>query len=132
MPYFLDTNICINIIRKKSPQLLKKLVSHDISKIAISTITLSELEYGLEKSVDPNRNKLALIEFLALITVLPYDDQAAYMYGKIRALLEKKGNLIGPLDMLIGAHALASKATLVTNNRREFERIPGLKVEDWS
>lgn len=131
MKYLLDTDICIYIIKKKPEQVIKRLVRHDISNISISAITLSELEYGAEKSSNKERNKLALSEFLSPITILPYDDNVAQSYGKVRAFLEKEGIVIGPLDMLIGAHALASKAILVTNNNREFDRIPGLKVENW-
>ncbi len=131
MKYLLDTNICIYIIKKKPDQVLKKLISQDISNISISSITLSELEYGIEKSSFKERNRLALTEFLAPIAILPYNDYAALAYGKIRFFLEKKGIAIGPLDTLIGAHALSIKATLVTNDHREFERIPGLKVENW-
>ncbi len=131
MKFLLDTNICIDIIRKKSPQVLKEFLRHDIVDIGISVITLSELEYGVEKSLKPDQNKAALMEFLAPLTVVHYDNQAAAVYGKIRTVLEKQGKSIGALDILIGAHALAVKAILVTNNNREFERIPGLKVEKW-
>ena len=131
MKYLLDTNICIYLIKRKSPQVLKKLIQQDISNIGISSITLSELEYGVEKSAHKEQNKLALTEFFAPLNVLPYDDRVAPVYGKIRAFLEKEGLTIGPVDMLIGAHALSLKTVLVTNNHREFERIPGLKVENW-
>ncbi len=131
MKYLLDTDICIYIIKKKPEQVIKRLVRHDISNISISAITLSELEYGAQKSTNKERNQLALSEFLSPITILPYDDNVAQSYGKVRAFLEKEGIVIGPLDMLIGAHALACKAILVTNNNREFDRIPGLKVENW-
>lgn len=131
MKYLLDTNICIYIIKKKPDQVLKRLVRHDIANVGISAVTLSELEYGIEKSSNRERNKLALSEFLAPINILPYDDQAAQTYGRVRFALEKKGASIGPLDMLIGAHALSLKAILVTNNHREFERIPELKIENW-
>ena len=131
MLYLLDTDMCIAIIKKKPAQVLQKLTQQDISHVAISSITLSELEYGVEKSLYREQGKMALVEFLAPLTILPYDDGAAPFYGRIRAFLEKQGRMIGPLDMLIGAQALSIKATLVTNNKREFERIPGLKVENW-
>lgn len=131
MKYLLDTNICIYLIKKKPEQVLRKLTHQDVSHVGISAITLSELEYGVEKSSHQEQNKLALAEFLAPLTILPYDDNVASTYGKIRTFLEKEGIAIGPLDMLIGAHALTVKVTLVTNNNREFERIPGLKVENW-
>ena len=131
MKYFLDTNICIYIIKKKPQQVLKKLIQQDISRVGISSITLSELEYGVEKSSHKEQNKFALAEFLAPLTVFAYDDNVSSTYGKIRAFLEKKRSAIGPLDMLIGAHALSMKAILVTNNDQEFARIPGLNVENW-
>ena len=131
MKYLLDTDICIYIIKKKPQQVLKKLVRQDISNVGISAITLSELEYGVEKSLYKEQSKLALAEFLGPLTILPYDDNVAPAYGKIRAFLEKYGMTIGPLDLMIGAHALSTKAILVTNNEREFGRIPGLTVENW-
>ncbi len=131
MKYLLDTNICIYIIKKKPEEVLRRLIRHDISGIGISSITLSELEYGIEKSSQRDRNKLALAEFLAPLTILPYDDNAAAVYGRVRALMEKEGTIIGPLDMLIAAHAMSLKAILVTNNQEEFERVSGLKVENW-
>ncbi len=129
--YLLDTDICVYIIKRKPDQVLKKLRRQDILNVGISSITLSELEYGAEKSSDKERNKLALNEFLAPVAVLPYDDNVASAYGKIRVFLEKQGNSIGNLEMMIGAHALSLKVILVTNNEREFGRIPGLKVENW-
>ena len=132
MKYLLDTNICVEMIRRKPKLLLHRLIQKDISDVAISSITLSELEYGVEKSPQREKNKLALVEFVTPFTILPYDDTAASIYGKIRAFLEKEGTPVGPLDMLIGAHALALKAILVTNNEREFKRISELKVENWT
>ena len=131
MKYLLDTDICIYLIKRKPEQLLKRLIDQDISNIGISSITLSELEYGVEKSSHKEQNKLALAEFLAPLNVLPYDDNVASTYGKIRVFLEREGITIGPLDTLIGAHALSMKVILVTNNHREFGRIPGLKIENW-
>ena len=104
----------------------------DISEVGISSITLTELEYGVQKSSQRERNKLALAQFVAPLAILPYDDHVAPTYGRIRALLEQEGITIGSLDMLIGSHALSLPAILVTNNDREFKRIPGLKVENWS
>ena len=129
--YLLDTDICVYIIKKKPEQVLKKLVQQDIAHVAISSITLSELEYGAEKSPYREQEKRALAEFLAPLTVLPYAEDAAACYGEARAWLEKQGTSIGPMDLLITAHALSVKATLVTNNVREFKRVPGLKVENW-
>ncbi len=132
MKYLLDTNICIELIRYQTPAILKHLVQKPITRVFISAITLSELEYGVEKSAHPARNKIALVEFMGSLEVLPYDDMVAGHYGKIRTYLEKHGTPIGHLDMLIAAHALAIKAVLVTNNEKEFKRVPLLKVENWT
>jgi len=130
--YLLDTDICIYLIKRRPPGALVELQSKDISTVAISSITLSELEYGVAKSTQPQQNKLALAQFLAPLEILPYDDRAAAHYGPVRAQLEKLGTPIGPLDMLIAAHALAVEAILVTNNVREFSRVAGLVVENWA
>lgn len=129
--FMLDTNICIYIIKKKPKQVINHLLQIDISDIGISSITQSELEYGVMKSQKINQNKIALIEFLSPIAIMPYDDLAAQEYGKLRAHLEKQGTTIGSLDMLIAAHALSLKCILVTNNESEFSRVPGLAVENW-
>jgi len=127
----LDTNICIYIIKKKPLSVINKLQSLDVADIGISSITLSELEYGVSKSTQPEKNKLALTKFLAPIQIASYDDMAAEKYGDIRAALEKSGKTIGPLDILIAAHALSLGCILVTNNTKEFERIKSLKIENW-
>ncbi len=129
--YLLDTNICIYIIRRKPEPVIRRLLRLPVSSVGISSITLSELEYGVEKSARPAQNRRALIRFLAPLEILPYDDEAARAYGRVRAGLERQGTPIGALDMLIAAHALAAACTLVTNNEREFRRIPGLRVENW-
>ncbi len=131
MKYLLDTNICIYIIKKRPLGVLRRLKEMRLSDIGISSITLSELEYGVEKSERREQNKAALIEFAAPLQVFPYDDLAAMEYGRIRAFLEKRGRPLGPLDMLIAAHALALNFVLVTNNLREFRRVPALRVENW-
>ena len=130
--HMLDTNICIYIIRKKPERVLRRLRRYRVSEIGVSAITLSELEYGVAKSIKPRQNKLALTEFLAPIEILPYDDMTARQYGELRAHLERDGTPIGSLDMLIAAHALSLKCTLVTNNEVQFQRVPGLKVENWA
>lgn len=132
MRFLLDTSTCISIIRERPARVIRRLTAQDISDVGISTITLSELEYGVEKSSRPERNRLALAQFLAPLEVLPYDDRAASAYGPIRAELERQGTPIGPLDTLIAAHALALGLTLVTSNTREFRRVPGLAVADWA
>jgi tRNA(fMet)-specific endonuclease VapC len=131
MKYLLDTNICIYLIKKKPIEVIKKLSELNINDIGISSITLSELEYGVEKSSNPERNKIALIEFLSMIEIYDYDDKAAKEYGKIRTELEKKGIVIGSLDMLIAAHAKSRDMILVTNNEREFKRIKELLIKNW-
>jgi len=131
MKYMLDTNICIYIIKKKPIKVLKQLKKTKSDDVCISSITLSELEYGIQKSAFPEKNKLALTEFLIPLTILPYNELAASEYGKIRAELEKTGNVIGSMDMLIGAHALSANLSLITNNIKEFKRIKNLKIKNW-
>jgi tRNA(fMet)-specific endonuclease VapC len=128
----LDTCACIEVIRKRGGPILERLIRCGAGGACVSAITLSELEYGVEKSTSPERNRLALLAFVAPLQVLSYDDRAANAYGAVRADLESRGEGIGPLDTLIAAHALAIGATLVTANLREFARVPGLKVVDWS
>ena len=130
--YMLDTNICIYAIKNKPLKVIERLKEHDPSEICISVITYAELEHGVEKSSAPERNRLALILFLAEMEILDFDTAAAEEYGKIRADLEKKGTPIGPLDMMISGHARALGFTVVTNNTREFERVEGLKLENWT
>ena len=132
MAYVLDTNICIYIIKKKPKKVLETLKRKKISSIGISTITLSELEYGIVKSQAPGKNRLALIEFIAPLKIYNYDDMAAKNYGEIRAYLEKIGKTIGPLDMLIAAHVRSLGYILVTNNEKKFINVPNLKVENWA
>lgn len=132
MIYMLDTNICIYIIKKKPQNVIKKFVNMKNNDICISSITYSELFYGVEKSSYKEKNLIALLTFLSNIEILSYNEKASINYGIIRASLEKKGKIIGPLDMLIAAHAMSINATLVTNNTKEFERIEGLKLANWS
>ena len=131
MKYMLDTNICIYAIKNKPESVLKRLKNNLDSGLCISAITLAELEHGVEKSANPEKNALALFQFLAILKVLPFDDLAAVEYGKICAFLQKKGMPIGTMDMLIAAHARTENFVLVTNNVREFERVPGLQIENW-
>jgi len=104
----------------------------EIGEVAISVITYSELQFGVANSSDPERNGIALAEFIAPLEVVDYTADVAETYGSIRALLKRKGTVIGPLDLLIAAHAMRLGSTLVTNNVREFARIPGLKKENWT
>jgi len=131
MKYMLDTNICIYLIKNKPVEVLKNFQKIHISDVAISAITLSELEYGVEKSSNREKNKLALLEFTTPFTICAYTEEAAVEYGILRTTLERNGKCIGAMDMLIAAHALSLGLTLVSNNLREFKRIPGLKLDNW-
>lgn len=132
MKYLLDTNICIYIIKKKPHKVILHLKKLEMFDVCISVITLSELEYGVQKSKQPTQNKIALTEFLAPIKIIAFDERAAYYYGNIRAELERTGKVIGAMDLLIGAHAISLNLPLVTNNEKEFKRIEGLKIENWA
>lgn len=131
MRYMLDTNICIEIIRGRGENAVKRIKKCRIGDVALSVITFSELEHGVWKSAFPARNQQALYCFCAPLELLPFDCAAASAYGQLRATLEKAGKTIGPMDLLIAAHALASGTTLVTNNEWEFRRVAGLAVENW-
>ena len=131
MKYMLDTNICIYAIKKKPESVLERLHKELKSGICISVVTLAELQLGVEKSQFPERNTAALAQFLVPLNVLAFDDFAAVEYGKICADLQRKGTPIGTMDMLIAAHAKTAGMTLVTNNTREFERVPDLALENW-
>ena len=130
MRYMLDTNICIFIIKEKHQSVLEHL-QENRGELAISAITLAELEHGVAASAFPERNALALMRFLVIAKCLPFSHHAAAEYGKVRADLQKRGKPIGAMDMLIAAHAKSEGLTLVTNNTREFERVEGLPLEDW-
>ena len=131
MKYMLDTNICIYIIKRKPHTVIERFLRTDISQIGISSITLSELLYGVSKSSKPEQNQIALMQFMAPLEILPYGDDAAQYYGNLRVHLEKQGTPIGSLDMLIAAHALSTACTLITNNESEFSRVTNLKIENW-
>ncbi len=131
MRFMLDTNTCIALIRRKPAKTLRKIKSLDPGAAGISTITLAELRYGVEKSAHRERNDEALNEFLLPLEIVDFDEAAAEVHGKVRALLESKGTSIGSLDTQIGAHALSLRVTLVTHNSAEFRRIPGLALADW-
>jgi tRNA(fMet)-specific endonuclease VapC len=131
MNYILDTNICIYIIKKKPQSVLNKLKQIPLGTIGISVITLSELIYGVRKSAYPEKNLDALTQFLIPFELFQFDYNCAIEYGNVRSNLEKKGALIGPLDMLIAAHAKSLGYILVTNNEKEFKRVEGLEIENW-
>jgi tRNA(fMet)-specific endonuclease VapC len=131
MKYMLDTNICIDIMRRPQSPAIKHILNHSPGDIAISAVTLAELEFGINKSSDPTKNARMLIETCSAFEVVPFDNEAAAAYGIIRANLEAKGTPIGPLDTMIAAAALSGNLTLVTNNTKEFKRVKKLKLENW-
>lgn len=130
--YMLDTNILIYLIKQKPVAVLTHFQQHDFAEICVSSITVAELEYGIAKSGSPQKNKQTLDGWLQLLQRPSFDENAASAYGTLRATLEARGTPIGPLDTLIAAHALSLQATLVTNNVREFSRVPGLTIKDWT
>jgi tRNA(fMet)-specific endonuclease VapC len=131
MKLMLDTNICIAIIKQKPKDILQKFSMYQVGEVCISSITLAELRYGVAKSQYQEKNQSALDEFILPLEVACFDETATLYYGTLRATLEKKGTPIGALDTMIGAHALSLNLTLVTNNTREFKRIPNLNCIDW-
>jgi tRNA(fMet)-specific endonuclease VapC len=132
MKYILDTNICIYIINQKPAKVLRKFERYPVYDFGISSITHAELQYGVEKSEYKTTNQAALDEFLLPLTILPFQGQRLVTcYGEIRTSLESKGQTIGPFDMLIAAHALSLELTIISNNIKEFSRIPNLKCENW-
>ncbi|MDP2827629.1 MAG: type II toxin-antitoxin system VapC family toxin [Sulfuricellaceae bacterium] len=130
LKYLLDTNVVIYIIKRRPLQVMEVFNRHH-GRMAISSITLAELVHGAEKSDQTARSIAVAEDFVSRLTVLPYDDKAAWQYGNIRAVLEKQGQMIGINDLHIAAHARSNGLTLVTNNLREFERVPGLLLENW-
>ncbi len=131
MKYLLDTDTCIYIINRHPESVLTKLEGMTPDDICISSITLSELHYGVSKSTKKDYNAQRLAAFLMPFTLLEFDEIAAFEYGRIRAHLEKQGYQIGPLDTFIAAHARSRNLILVTNNEREFNRVPGLVTQNW-
>ena len=130
MMYLLDTDICIYVINHKPQQVFERFRQYQLGQLAVSSITASELAFGVEKS-GSERNKQALKKFLSPLEILPYDEQAVWHYAQLRHDLQSKGQTVGSLDMLIAAYALALDVVLVTNNTKEFERIERLKLENW-
>ena len=131
MRYLLDTNICIYLIKKKPQRAIEKFNTCTVGEVGISSITVAELQYGVQKSQYPTENQRALMQFLAPLIITDFDEKAAVAYGRVRATLEAQGRPIGSLDTLIAAHAISLEATLVTNNVKEFSRVPELRLENW-
>lgn len=132
MQYLLDTNICIYLIKQKPPRVLTRFQTLSLSDIGISSITVAELEYGVSKSQNQEKNRSALMQFLIPLEIVEFDQAAAAFYGVIRSDLERQGLVIGAMDMLIAAHALSLGVTLVSNNVREFSRVSNLSIENWA
>ena len=130
--YLIDTNICIYIMNKRPMEIINKFKLFDVGEIGVSTITVSELQYGVSKSKKGRLNKQRIEEFLCPLEILPYDEIAAGVYGDIRIQLEKRGEPIGPLDLMIAAHALSRNLVLISNNEKELKRIKNLKVKNWA
>lgn len=126
----LDTNICIYIINAKPPAVLARFHQFRLGEIGLSSVVAAELAYGVAKSGSA-RNRSALEMFLAPLEIMPFDENAIWAYGELRADLERRGQSIGSLDTMIAAHALSVKAVLVTNNTREFSRVKDLSLENW-
>ncbi|MDM8524219.1 type II toxin-antitoxin system VapC family toxin [Desulfococcaceae bacterium HSG8] len=132
MNFLIDTNICIYIMNNRPPEVIHRFRNTEAGETGISSITVSELRYGVSKSKQKKQNQQRLDEFLTPFEIIPYDETASKYYGEIRSRLEKQGIVIGPLDLLIAAHALSRDMVLVTNNEKEFKRIKSLQVENWA
>jgi tRNA(fMet)-specific endonuclease VapC len=128
--HMLDTNICIFVMAGRGG--LQERFEQEADSLCLSSVTLAELAYGVEKSAARARNAAALAAFAARLVILDFDAAAAEAYGHLRARLERAGSVIGPYDLMIAAHARSRGLAVVTNNRREFDRVEGLAVEDWS
>ncbi|MCM2396623.1 tRNA(fMet)-specific endonuclease VapC [Rhizobium sp. S95] len=131
LKYMLDTNICIFTIKNR-PQQVRDAFNRHYGQLCMSSVSLMELIYGAEKSASPERNLTVVEGFAARLEVLPYDELAAVHTGQLRAELARSGTPIGPYDQLIAGHARSRGLIVVTNNRREFDRVPGLRIEDWT
>lgn len=129
--YMLDTDTCVFVLRGPSDELTHKLLAVPLEQQCISVVTLAELQFGVVMSSHPDKNQIALSEFVGHLAVLDLTDDAANAYADIRSRLQKTGQMIGANDLFIAAHALSLGAVLVTNNVREFQRVPGLKIENW-
>ena len=130
--YLLDTNICIFLIKKKNPLLIEKFKKNYNKGIFISSLTLAELEYGVENSEHIEKNRLSLIEFLTIFEILNFEQRDSKAFGIIKRDLRNSGKMIGAVDALLAAQSISRKLIFITNNTKEFERINNLKIEDWT
>jgi tRNA(fMet)-specific endonuclease VapC len=129
--HLIDTSICVAILRGASPRIGPRFRAAMSSGISISAISAAELHHGLARCAYRERNRRDLENLLGSVRVLPFDANAAEAFGVVRSYLQSRGSVIGPFDLLIAAHAIAENAVLVTNNTREFSRVPMLEIEDW-
>ncbi len=132
MKYLLDTDTCIYIIRNRPPAVAERFRQLPPMAVGISSITVAELEFGIAKSRFPDQNRQALAHFLLPLVVLPFEGEDGPGYGKVRHFLQSRGLPIGSMDLLIAAQALRHDLVLVSNNLREFSRIPDLRLETWA
>ena len=132
MYHLIDSDVCIAIIRERGGPLASRLRALPTDTVFLSAVTYADLATGVHKSAARERNEEALAKFCTPFTILPFDEEAAKSYAHIRATLERAGNTIGPMGLLIAGHALSIGATLVTRNTREYKRVPRLAVEDWA
>lgn len=131
MKFMLDTDACIRFMNRSHPTLTERVVANPAEALCISIITAAELTFGAERSAHRPKNRERLGEFRGTIRTVPFDEVAVETYGAVRAGLTPRGVVIGPLDLLIAAHALSLGLTLVTGNLKEFSRVKGLRLEDW-
>jgi len=131
MTYLLDTNACVELLNERDTPIAQKLARIVPQAVVVCSVVKAELYHGAYKSNKREANLKLLARFFQRFTSLPFDDSAAEEYGRLRALLQKQGKLIGPNDLLIASIALANNVTLVTHNTDEFSRVPGLQMEDW-
>jgi tRNA(fMet)-specific endonuclease VapC len=131
MKYLLDTDTCIQFLRRRESPVKRKLMSVDFASVALCSVVKAELYFGAQRSALPQEESARLSEFFAYFISMPFDDRAAEVYGRLRAQLARQGAPIGPNDLLIASIALANDATLITHNISEFQRVEGLPLEDW-
>ncbi len=131
MRYLLDTNTCIYIIKRSPAEVYEHFQKLRVGDVGVSSITFCELQFGVSNSANPEKNQFALTKFLGPLDVLDFPASAAPIFGKVRTYLQRAGTPIGNCDLLLAAHALFLNVTMITNNTREFKRVPDLKVENW-
>lgn len=131
MIYLLDTNVCVTFLRGKDARLIQRVQSHKPDKIGLCSVIIAELSYGASVSNRPQTHQAEIEVFAQPYISLPFDDDAAWLFGTLRGDLKKQGTPVGPLDLMIAAIALTHKLILVTHNTTEFSRVPGLSLEDW-